>query len=109
MAIHKRSTAQTSDVLRTVSAVNRLTIFSYTTPPVGAVTMDRERMKYLFREILGVDVDDVVKKVVATISVERAKQAQKNTTDWKRYMEAEGGIVILPSNVTQLGRKDSKP
>jgi len=24
-------------------------------------------------------------------------------------MEAEGGIVILPSNVTQLGRKDSKP
>ncbi len=58
-------------------------------------------MKYLFREILGVDVDDVVKKVVATIAVERAKQAQKNTTDWKRYMEAEGGIVILPSNVTQ--------
>ena len=50
-----------------------------------------------------------MKKVVATIAVERAKQAQKNTTDWKRYMEAEGGIVILPSNVTQLGRKDSKP
>ena len=86
-----------------------MTIFSYTSPPVSAVTMDRERMKYLFREILGVDVDDVVKKVVATIAVERAKQAQKNTTDWKRYMEAEGGIVILPSNVTQLGRKDSKP
>src|SRR2546422_10712810 len=109
MAIHKRSTAQTSHILRTVSAVRRLTIVSYTSPPVGAVTMDRERMKYLFREILGVDVDDVVKKVVATIAVERAKQAQKNTTDWKRYMEAEGGIVILPSNVTQLGRKDSKP
>src|SRR5437660_496550 len=50
-----------------------------------------------------------IKKVVATIAVERAKQAQKNTTDWRRYMEAEGGIVILPSNVTQLGRKDSKP
>ena len=33
--------------------------------------MDRERMKYLFREILGVDVDDVVKKVVATIAVDR--------------------------------------
>src|SRR5947199_10498547 len=71
--------------------------------------MDRERMKYLFREILGVDVDDVVKKVVATIVVERAKQAQKNTTDWKRHMEAEGGIVILTSTVTQLGRKDSNP
>ena len=70
------------------------------------LTMDRERMKYLFKEILGVDVDDVVRKVVATIAVERAKQAQQNTRDWKRYMEAEGGIVILPSNVTQLGRKE---
>ena len=63
-------------------------------------------MKYLFKEVLGVDVDEVVRKVVATIAVERAKQAQKNTQDWKRYMEAEGGIVILPSNVTQLGRKE---
>ncbi len=68
--------------------------------------MDRERMKYLFKEVLGVDVDEVVRKVVATIAVERAKQAQKNTQDWKRYMEAEGGIVILPSTVTQLGRKE---
>jgi len=65
-------------------------------------------MKYLFKEVLGVDVDDVVRKVVATIAVERAKQAQKNTKDWKQYMAAEGGIVILPSNVTQLGRKDSE-
>jgi ribosomal protein L12E/L44/L45/RPP1/RPP2 len=70
--------------------------------------MDRERMKYLFREILGVDVDEVVRQVVATIAVERAKQAQKHTTDWKQYMETEGGIVILPPNVTQLGRKESK-
>ncbi len=70
--------------------------------------MDRDRMKYLFKEVLGVDVDEVVRKVVATIAIERAKQAQKNTLDWKRYMEAEGGIVILPSNVTQLGRKDSR-
>lgn len=85
------------------------TIFSYRAPPVDAVAMDPDRMKYLFREILGVDVDEVVKKVVATIAIERARQAQKNTTDWKRYMEAEGGLVILPSNVTQLGRKDSKP
>src|SRR2546428_724275 len=52
--------------------------------------------------------DDVVRKVVATIAVERAKQALENTKDWKRYMEAEGGIVILPSNVTQLGRRDPK-
>src|SRR5438309_418617 len=55
---------------------------------------------------IDVDDDDVVRKVVATIAVERAKQAQQNTRDWKRYMEAEGGIVILPSNVTQLGRRE---
>ena len=70
--------------------------------------MDRDRMKYLFREVLGVDVDDVVKQVTATIAVERAKQAQKHTRDWKRYMGSEGGIVILPTRVTQLGRKDPK-
>jgi len=75
---------------------------------MATFTMDRDRMKYLFREVLGVDVDEVVRKVVATIAVERAKQAQQNTKDWKRYMEAEGGIVILPANVTQLGRKESK-
>src|SRR5439155_5249577 len=63
---------------------------------------------YLFREVLGVDVDDVVRKVVATIAVERAKQVQQNTKDWKPYMDAERGIVILPSNVTQLGRSDPK-
>ena len=76
---------------------------------MGSASMDRDRMKYLFREILGVDVDQVVKQVVATIAVERAKQAQENSRDWKRYMEAEGGLIILPSNVTQLGRKERKP
>jgi len=66
-------------------------------------------MKYLFREILGVDVDEVVKQVVATIAVERARQAQRNTRDWKRYMASEGGIVLLPPHVTQLGKKGPKP
>ncbi len=76
---------------------------------MGSLSMDRDRMKYLFREILGVDVDEVVRQVVATIAVERAKQAQQNSRDWKKYMEAEGGLIILPSNVTQLGRKDRRP
>jgi ribosomal protein L12E/L44/L45/RPP1/RPP2 len=70
--------------------------------------MDRERMKYLFREILGVDVDEVVKKVVATIAVERAKQAQEHSKDWKKYMESDGGLIILPPRVTHLGRKPPK-
>lgn len=73
------------------------------------LSMDRDRMKYLFREILGVDVDEVVRQVVATIAVERAKQAQQNSRDWKKYMEAEGGLIILPSTVTQLGRKERRP
>ncbi len=76
---------------------------------MSPLSMDRDRMKYLFREILGVDVDEVVKQVVATIAVERAKQAQQNSRDWKRYMEAEGGLILLPSNVTQLGRKERRP
>ena len=76
---------------------------------MGSSSMDRNRMKFLFWEILGVDVDQVVKQVVATIAVERAKQAQQNSRDWKRYMEAEGGLIFLPSNVTQLGRKERKP
>ncbi len=76
---------------------------------MGSLSMDRDRMKYLFREILGVDVDEVVRQVVATIAVERAKQAQQNSRDWKKYMEAEGGLIILSSNVTQLGRKDRRP
>lgn len=62
-------------------------------------------MKYLFKEVLKVDVDEVVKQVVATIAVERARQAQSNSREWKRYMNEKGGLVILPSNVTQVGRK----
>jgi hypothetical protein len=68
--------------------------------------MDSDRVKYLFREVLGVDVDQVVKQVVATIAVERAKQAQKHTRDWKKYMSADGGLIVLPASVTRLGRKE---
>jgi len=69
----------------------------------------KDRMKYLFREILGVDVDQIVKQVIAKVSVERAKQIQKNSRDWKKYMSAEGGIVLLPENVAGVGRKTPRP
>jgi hypothetical protein len=72
-------------------------------------TAQKDRMKYLFREILGVDVDQIVKQVVAKVSIERAKQVQRNSKDWKRYMTEEGGIIILPSNVAHAGRKSPKP
>jgi len=65
----------------------------------------RDRMKYLFREILGVDVDKIVSQVVAKVSVERAKQVDKNSKDWKKYMSEEGGIVFLPGTVAGIGRK----
>jgi len=71
-------------------------------------TGQRDRMKYLFREILGVDVDQIVKQVVAKVSVERAKQVQKNSRDWKQYMAEEGGIVLLPGSVAGIGRKTHK-
>ncbi len=67
--------------------------------------MDRDRLKYLFREVLGVDVDAIVQQVTASIAVERAKQVQEHSEEWKRYMEEKGGVVLLPKNVTNLGRK----
>ncbi len=69
----------------------------------------KDRMKYLFREILGVDVDQIVKQVVAKVSIERAKQVERNSKVWKRYMTEEGGIIILPSSVAHAGRKSPKP
>ena len=71
-------------------------------------TGQRDRMKYLFREILGVDVDQIVKQVLAKVSVERAKQVQKNSREWKQYMSEEGGIVLMPGNVAGIGRKTHK-
>ncbi|HLB68942.1 MAG TPA: hypothetical protein VJN63_10905 [Thermoplasmata archaeon] len=65
----------------------------------------KDRMKYLFREILGVDVDRIVKQVVAKVSVERARQVDRYSRDWKRYMAEEGGLIFLPSSVTETGRK----
>src|SRR5205814_1006176 len=59
--LDKGSNGPMSDVLRTVSALRRLTIVSYTSPPVGAVTMDRERMKYLFRDLTKSDIQLVLK------------------------------------------------
>lgn len=67
--------------------------------------MDRDRLKYLFREILGVDVDAIVRQVTAELAVERAKDVAKNSQDWGRYMEEKGGLVLLPKNVTDVGKE----
>jgi len=67
--------------------------------------MDRDRLKYLFKEVLGVDVDAIVRQVTASVAVERAKQVPEQSKEWARYMEEKGGIVLLPRNVTDVGKK----
>ena len=67
--------------------------------------MDRDRLKYLFKEVLGVDVDAIVSQVTASVAVERAKQVPEQSKEWARYMEEKGGIVLLPRNVTDVGKK----
>lgn len=77
-------------------------------PFVDPDRMDKERTKYLLKEVLGVDVDEIAKQVIATASVERARQVEQNSMEWKRYMQEEGGIFLLPGNVTRLGKRDGK-
>jgi len=82
-----------------------LTIFSYTPNSVDSSTMDRDRLKYLFKEVLGVDVDAIVQQVTASLAVDRAREVKEHSASWKRYMEEKGGLVILPKNVTDVGKR----
>jgi len=66
---------------------------------------ENERLKYLFKSVLGVDVDAIVHKVVAAEAVERAKRVRANSTEWDQYMKSEGGVVVLPPHVTRLGKR----
>ena len=70
--------------------------------------MDRERLKYLMREVLGVDVDAVVGRIMADLSIKQAKRTAEYTKEWKRYMKREGGLVVIPKNVAEVGRKRKK-
>ncbi len=82
-----------------------MTIDSYTQRPVDSSTMDRDRLKYLFKEVLGVDVDAIVQQVTASLAVERAREVREHSEAWKRYMAEKGGLVILPRNVTDVGKR----
>lgn len=72
------------------------------------VSMDRERLKYLMREVLGVDVDAVVGRIMADLSIKQAKRAAEYTKEWKRYMRKEGGLLVMPKTVIDVGRKRKK-
>lgn len=84
-----------------------MTIIIYGLAAVNPGTMhaDPERLKYLFKEVLGVDVDAIVRQVAASLAVERARQVRENSAEWARYMEEKGGLVFLPKNVTDLGKR----
>ena len=57
-----------------------------------------ERMKYLLRSILGVDVDLIY-------SVHLAEKITQNTMEWSKYMERRGGLVVVPVDIARLGKK----
>jgi len=71
---------------------------------VCSMTAESERLKYLFKAVLGVDVDAIVRQVVASVAVERARQVRKNSQEWEQYMRSEGGVVFLPRNVVEIGK-----
>jgi len=70
--------------------------------------MNRERLKYLMREVLGVDVDQVVGRIMADLSIRHAKRVTEYTREWRRYMRKKGGLVVIPKNVAEVGRKRKK-
>jgi hypothetical protein len=40
------------------------------------------------------------------MAVARAKDVRRNSEEWTRYMDEKGGIVLLPKNVTDVGKKE---
>ena len=82
-----------------------MTIAFYSAEPVDSGAMDRDRLKYLFKQVLGVDVDAIVQRVTASLAVERAREVREHSEEWTRYMDEQGGLVLLPKNVTDLGKR----
>ncbi|MFQ6129096.1 MAG: hypothetical protein ACE5QW_09380 [Thermoplasmata archaeon] len=42
----------------------------------------KERFKYLLKSVLGVDVDAIVARTIASLAVQRAKQIPHLTKEW---------------------------
>jgi hypothetical protein len=58
----------------------------------------RRRTKYLLRSVLRVDVDLIT-------SVHMAEKVDVNTKEWGEYMNRQGGLLILPSCIVNLGKR----
>lgn len=57
----------------------------------------KRRTKYLLRSVLRVDVDLIT-------SVHMAEKVDVNTKEWGEYMNRQGGLMILPSCIVNLGK-----
>ena len=66
---------------------------------------ESERLRYLFKAVLGVDVDEIARSVVAEVAVQRAREVRSHSREWEQYMGDEGGVVFLPRNVMRLGKR----
>jgi hypothetical protein len=53
----------------------------------------RERIKYLLKSVLGVDVDAIAARTIATLAIERAKQIPNLTREWLRMKDKEEWIT----------------
>lgn len=58
----------------------------------------RRRTKYLLKSVLRVDVDLIM-------SVHIAEKVDTNTKEWGEYMKRQGGLLILPGCIMNLGKK----
>ncbi|MFQ6106642.1 MAG: hypothetical protein ACE5QF_03520 [Thermoplasmata archaeon] len=47
----------------------------------------KERLKYLLKSVLGVDIDAIAAKTIASIAVQRAKQVPYLTREWLKSKE----------------------
>ena len=52
-----------------------------------------ERVKYLLKSVLGVDVDAIAARTIASLAIERAKQIPYLTREWLKMKDKEEWIT----------------
>ncbi len=65
-------------------------------------------MRYLLREVLGDDVEDVEARAQALLAVLRASQVVDNTEEWEEYMSQDGALIILPKAILDIGKANGE-
>ncbi|MFQ5909556.1 MAG: hypothetical protein ACE5IJ_02410 [Thermoplasmata archaeon] len=58
--------------------------------------MDRkERLKYLLKSVLGVDVDAIAARTIASLAIQRARQIPHLTKEWLRAKDKREWTTYL--------------